>query len=166
MIALVAVTIQQADEAKRMAQQAAANQPRESQQAEIVVAPAQTRSITFQTPSEIAAAQRAAKIAQIKEIKDYWDTHPQERAAQQAAAAEAAQEKAARDKKAGHEEALEIKRKYEWEIQSHRNKPASSISVFGAAFPKSDEARDVKNKYDWAIIQAGDRPASSIHVFP
>jgi len=171
-LARVTIPIQQADEAKRMAQQGANRQAEEERQrtqrqsqSQIVVAPISGQTSEFLTPSEKAAKQRAEKIAEIAEIKDYWATHPQERAAQQAAEARAAQEKARQDEEAGHEEARQLKRKYERAIQSEGDQPASSIRVTGAMFPESDAARDVKRKYESAIRDAGDKPASSINVF-
>jgi hypothetical protein len=68
---------QQADEAERITRQAATNQPREKQQTQIVVVPAQTRS-EFLTPSEIAAKQREAKLAEIAERARYCAEHPVE----------------------------------------------------------------------------------------
>lgn len=68
---------QQANEAKRMTQEAANRQPRAQQNSQIVVAPAQTR-FAFLTPSEIAAKQREAGLAKLAARKQYCLEHPVE----------------------------------------------------------------------------------------
>jgi hypothetical protein len=82
-IARVTVPIQQADEAKRMTQQAADRQSEERQQLaqrkpQIVVAPVSAQTTEFLTPSEIAAKQREAKQAAIAERARYCAEHPVE----------------------------------------------------------------------------------------
>jgi len=84
-LARVTVPIQQADEAKRMAQQAANRQAEERQQlaqrqsqSQIVVAPVSAPTTDFLTPSEIAEKQRQAKLAAIAERARYCAEHPVE----------------------------------------------------------------------------------------
>lgn len=74
-LARVTVPIQQAEEAKRITQDAMNRQPVAQPQSQFVVAPAQTNPITFLTPSEVAAKQREAKLAAIAERARYCAEH-------------------------------------------------------------------------------------------
>lgn len=75
-------------ERKRIAQQAAEQQPPAPRNTEIVVVPEQAPPISFKTPSEIEAEKKTAKAAEIAARKKYCEEHPIEcetlRAAQSA----------------------------------------------------------------------------------